>query len=524
MGIRLQITCCLVFSLPVVNQLGAQAIDNQIISGDMRSATAFRPSQLAKTATVTEYLHVLSTGQSLALGMTSVPALSTTQPYDNLSLSNNLLGFAAPLIDLVESFNMESPSSGIANTLHAMDTLSRPVVIGLHASSGSPYLDLKKGSGPYTRAMAQVTNAKAEVAAMGGNAVYRPVGVTVVHGEADNYAGNASQYQGYLEEWQHDYEADISAAMGSPVTFPMFVSQMNTGWTGEMALAQLKAHKDNPGKIILIGPKYFYSYTDDLHLENFESKHLGEMFGKVIHQTVLLGNPWSPLMPTAVNRIGNVITLDFHIPYGALALDTVSIAKRPNYGFEFLQTGGNTVDIVSVALVNGNTQVEVTLDAIPTGSDQLLRYAYTCYHGGTDFGMCGNAEDSSSVGGNLRDTDSRVSPAIGSTGIPLYDWGVTFEEPVVDQLASVTETAVTEWLVFPNPTHSQLSVAFRKGRQAIKVLILMDLSGKEVRRWSDFGGASEVTVDVGNVPAGLFLLKVQLQDGEQAIFKVVIDA
>lgn len=35
------------------------------------------------------------------------------------------------------------------------------------------------------------------------------------------------------------------------------------------------------------------------------------------------------------------------------------------------------------------------------------------------------------VGGNLRDSDSSVSPAPGSTGRPLYNWAVAFDEPVL---------------------------------------------------------------------------------------------
>ena len=383
----------------------------------------------------TEYLHVLSTGQSLALGVYSSPALSLAQPYDNQCLSSWAGGFNAPLIPLVEEYDQESPCSGLANTLHVMDSAARPIVMGLHASGGFGYAILKKGTSTWKVAMMQVAVTKATVEST-PNHSYRPIAITVVHGETDNYSGNAAAYQGYLEEWQHDYETDISGIVGKPIPIPMFVSQMNTGWTGELAIAQYKAHKANPGKIFLIGPKYQYSYIyDKLHLSNVDSKHLGEMFAKVINEVALKGNGWNPLMPKAVHRVGKVITVDYHIPVGSLEIDTVLVARRPNFGFDFVQTGGNDVKIIDVQLIDGAKKVKITLDRVPTGSDERLRYGYTCYRGVVDgLANCGCGTDPLAVGGNIRDMDVQVSKAIGSTGLPLYNWGVTFEEAVVDDM------------------------------------------------------------------------------------------
>jgi hypothetical protein len=72
------------------------------------------------------------------------------------------------------------------------------------------------------------------------------------------------------------------------------------------------------------------------------------------------------------------------------------------------------------------------LSAIPTGTNMQVRYAWTCYggYGGPLAVECGQASDSTMVGGNIRDTDSSVSTAVDSTNLPLYDWGVTFDEPV----------------------------------------------------------------------------------------------
>ncbi len=498
-------------------------VDAQVSQVSMEEIGAGSKSVLAlsvnKPTASTQYLHILSTGQSLGAGNLATPTLSTSQPYGNLSLSNGLGGYAAPLIPLVEDVGGESPSSGLANTLHVLDTAGSPIVVGLHAVSGQPYANLKKGSNIWTIAMAQVTTTKSEVEAMSGAPTYVPLGVTVVHGESDYFNNNTQFYQGYLEEWQRDYEQDISAIVGSPVNFPMFVSQMNAGWSSEMALAQYQTHKDNPGKIMLIGPKYQYvCQNDHLHLQNIESKHLGEMMAKVMNEVALRGRPWNPLMPSSVVLIDSVITIDYHIPVGTLALDTVTVARRPNYGFEFVQTGGNAVTITDVSLVSSNTKVQITLSAVPTGTSPMVRYGCTCYNG--IIAWCNNGADSSSVGGNLRDTDNMASTAIGSTGLPLYDWGVTFAEPAFVPV-SVQNANASSLKIFPNPAHDQFKIDFSANSPAILSVMLYDLRGQKVKEWQGDAPDPNKAYPLGDVIPGLHLLVVN-REGLQPTFSKMI--
>jgi PKD repeat protein len=378
------------------------------------------------------YFNILSTGQSLALGLYATPAISMTQPYNNLMLSSSVDGTAAPLIPLVETLagptNVETISSGMANSLFSYDSQSRPVAVNLHGLNGAGYDLLKKGTAPYIKGIAQSTTIKSQIETV-FHGTYLPIGVTAIHGEHEYSIGQGLNYKNDLIEWQADYENDLNALNGSDTTIPLFINQMNAGWTGEVAVAQLNAHVNDPGKVILVEPKYQYHYRSDLvHIDsNTDEKHMGEMFAKSMKKVILDDQTWDPLMPSSVIRTGNIITLSYHIPVGKLAIDTSIVAARPNYGFEFTQTGGNSVSISSVELTNNDNQIKITLNDSPTGSDQHVRYAWSCYSGST---WCAQAGSSTSVGGNIRDTDSSVSPEIGSTGLPLYDWGVTFDEPV----------------------------------------------------------------------------------------------
>ncbi len=406
------------------------------VSADGTGSSSLPFSTTPSTAPTAYYYQILSTGQSLSTGASAAPALSTTQPYNNIMLSPGVEGTSTPAIPLIESGQgenngVETISSGMANSLRAALTDNRPFAVALHGHDGAVYSSLAKGTSYYTRGLLQATTTKNYVEnTLGG--VYKPIGVTLIHGESDYAGGNAGNYESYLAQWQSDYQTDVNAITGATSTLPMFMSQMNVGTTGELAAAQLAAHRDYPDKIIMVGPKYQLDYVDDhLHLTNTSEKKLGELYAKVMKKVIFDHATWNPLMPTAVNRSGNVITVSYAIPTGTLAIDTTNVAERTNYGFEFAQTGGNSVSIASVALVNSSTQVQITLSATPTGTNQKLRYAYSCAADTTPLAIdCGGASDGTFVGGNIRDTDTSVSPSSAGTGTALYDWSVAFDEAV----------------------------------------------------------------------------------------------
>ncbi|OGZ05239.1 MAG: hypothetical protein A2845_02910 [Candidatus Lloydbacteria bacterium RIFCSPHIGHO2_01_FULL_49_22] len=220
----------------------------------------------------TTYYQILSTGQSLAVVYYASPPISVTQPYNNLMLTPGVEGTAAPLIPLIESGqgeggNVETISSGMANSLHAYEDLLSPIVVGLHAHGGTNYSGLKKGTSWYNKGMTQASVTKTYVESTLGE-LYRPIAVTSIHGESDYVGGAGANYKSYLEEWQLDYETDLNTLTSRNDTIPLFINQMNSAPTGEIAEAQLNAHIDNPGKIILVQPKYQYHYrSDKLHMD-----------------------------------------------------------------------------------------------------------------------------------------------------------------------------------------------------------------------------------------------------------------
>jgi len=431
---------------------------------------------------VSTYYHVLMTGQSLSTGAWGVDTISGSysaqQPYSNYMLSQpstnaNLqgpLGTIAPLIPLVEPYyefaikrHVETPVSGMANTLAALDDPINPsygVLATAHGYGAQPYSQIKKNpvltSPPflmrYNIGQQQIAECYQEITTnpifTGTN--YVPLGVAVVHGETDQRNGNAAYYEMYLNEFQSDYELDMNQfllANNEPLisSFPMYITQMNARGPYEMAIAQLDASRNNDD-IFMVGPTYQYTFYDKTHLHGAEAyRQLGENIGKVIHKVGILNENWKPLSPELITYNNKLITIHFHVPVGDLvfdapehSIDSITGAKSyfNNYGFSYVDDT-NSANILpgGIALGVDKKSVLIYLDNAPTGTNPRIKYAAQyyprvtsgasagCQHNDVFFGVpC--------YGGNLRDSDSSVSPSVDGSGKPLYNWCVTFDEPV----------------------------------------------------------------------------------------------
>ena len=371
----------------------------------------------AQVNSASYFNHILSTGQSLANGAIGSPALTTTQPYQN-----KMLDGASLLVPLVES-DVETIGSSMANFITSYSTGGYQIAVTKHGVGGALYSGLKKGSTPFANGMSQVS---AINAAVSGLNTYRAIGVTVIHGESDSAAGATSdQYEGYLKEWQKDYQADIQTLTGQTTAIPLFTDQMSSfaGGSGSAAIpcAQLSASENNPDNIVLVGPKYFLTYSDGVHLTNSSYRQLGEYYGKVIKKVAVDKEEWKPLSPKQIYRIGNEIYAKFNVPAGPIQFDTSLVLAKQNYGFEYYDAI-SSASISSVSIVSPDT-VKITLNTSPTGSNQRLRYAFT--------GVAGSwagADQAGSARGNLRDSDDTVS----QYGNTLYNWAVHFDKSIED--------------------------------------------------------------------------------------------
>ena len=369
--------------------------------------------------------HVLGTGQSLASGVGGTPPLSTSQPHDNRMFATGVLAGSTGLtafVPLVER-NVETMSSSFASQVTKLTRAAggaHDMLVSVHAVGGAPYRLMKKGNPAYDVTIAQVTAARAVARASG--LAYDVTAITSADGGGDHVDKN-THLSSDLAEWQHDFETDIEALTGQTGTIPLFNTQYSS-WTeyaptSPIPLAQLRAHVEHPGKVIVVGPRYAFQYgPDGVHLTNEGYRQMGEYYARAYRRVVIEHGTWEPLRPKAVTRAGAVITVRFIVPAPPLVFDT-TLAKDPgNLGFEYADDGPSSPAITSVAIA-GADSVTITLSAEPTASNRRVRYAYTGALGA-------RAGLQTGAHGNLRDSDTTPS----RNGYPLHDWCVHFDEAV----------------------------------------------------------------------------------------------
>ena len=381
--------------------------------------------------------HVLSTGQSLSVGALGTPTRSLTQPYANtmfvtgvMTGSVGLTSFV-PLVEGAPAPDVETMSSSFASLVtkvardvvlvgQPMGKTSHDLLISGHGVGGIAYVGLKKGTVPYANGIAQ---AKAgHDLALAANKSHVVRAVTNVHGESDSQVNNVA-YEANLLEWQSNYETDVKAITGQVEPIPMLHTQISS-WTSLAGLpttsiipsAQLAAHVNAPGKIVLVGAKYHLPYvTDGVHLTNEGYRHMGEDYAKVYRRVILEGKPWEPIHPKTITRAGAVITVKMHVPAPPLVLDTTIVTNPGNFGFEWVSDV--PVPTITSVVLSGADTVVITLSAVP-GANGRLRYAFTGTSGARGGPTTGPR-------GNLRDSDTTPS----RNGYALYNWGVHFDVP-----------------------------------------------------------------------------------------------
>jgi hypothetical protein len=366
---------------------------------------------------------VLVSGQSLSLGLATGSAVSTSQALGNVFPASTYIDgtfqgrttdvTSWPMGSLVEA-TIESPRSGLAN--YYATATGTPLTMYAVGKGGTSWIGLEPG----TAAWGWTIHALESYGARGRGAF---VGLYVVHGEGDASDGTTRvDYEAALVEWQAGAAAvGVRVGVGSA---PLYLDQVSS-WqefpigagtaTTAVPLAQYDAARDFPGYVVLVGPKYQYTYQGDgIHLTAAESRRMGAMAGKV----VAYGPTWEPLWPSTtspITRHGAVITIPMHVPVPPMVLDTTNVTDPGSYGFTYTDDGTPPA-ISSVALDGSN--VVVTLASTPTGANKKIRYALATT-------ALANAGRTTGPRGCLRDSD----PATWSSGA-LYNWAVHFEEAV----------------------------------------------------------------------------------------------
>jgi hypothetical protein len=273
-------------------------------------------------------------GQSVAIGMKALPALTTAQLYGSTMLSTGMrtegvnvsAATLVPAVEVDDNTNLlgETPVSGAMACVNQLIASENGIAYTDHSfqmtgfapgKSSQPISALVKGSAPYTGAMAVIDR----IIALSPNTPIGMQGFGWVQGESDAQAGTPFEtYITALRGLRTDWDADVKARTAQPEDVHLFTSQVSSHiYYGQavpmIALAQLEASVRD-AFIHCVCPLYQMDYADNVHLTNVSEKWLGAYIGFVYWWVVIMGFVWKPLCPTRKIIRGTAIDLIFNVP------------------------------------------------------------------------------------------------------------------------------------------------------------------------------------------------------------------
>ena len=232
----------------------------------------------------TKLFHRAGLGQSLSVGNSGTP-LFTTAPvrpgrvlsfnagvltygsdHNSLYLKDGVPNVPVPpaniesLIDCRERYS-ETFMSSEGEYLTRTGSLPSDVAVleSAHGVGGLTVDKFLEGGVLFENAVAAVAQSW-KLAQLFG--LQHEVALSFVQGESNaSPSSSVAFYKGALVDIQRRFEARVQAIKGTTESVPMYLCQMNS-WTGSnlvtsnVPVAQFEAALENPGKIILVGPKY----------------------------------------------------------------------------------------------------------------------------------------------------------------------------------------------------------------------------------------------------------------------------
>jgi hypothetical protein len=245
-----------------------------------------------------------------------------------------------------------------------------------------------------------------------GATVSSTVPMIYKQGEADTATAKAD-WKTRVQAIRDDAEKGFKHAMLADVTVKMILDQLalqnHAQSQGDLAVAAIEMHRD-VANIFCAGPTYWCTFraTTDVHFTQAMYRRYGEHLGRVVNTLIETGD-WQPCHITGVSRSGTTITVNVHVPEGALTTDTTNVSSITNSGFAYSGATITGVSITDDGSTDGNGVIEITINSAAGGT---LSYAY-------ENGTNGQVGPTSGSRGNIRDSSTFVT---AYDSAPIYNW------------------------------------------------------------------------------------------------------
>ncbi|MGI1227206.1 hypothetical protein [Raoultella ornithinolytica] len=373
------------FSLDIVLdalfKLSQYDFDDFITTGDI-PATIKPMGQLTYIPELSDINAFISYGQSLSNGGgAGNSAISTTQPYSNLTYSSGPVGttFTATK-PLVES-GPETICSGMSNyaSLTALrDDGVKPedhvIFSGAPGRGSTSIAALSKGGAAWTKFENFVKNIP--VVNPGKTCALHVVPYLQGENDQDPDRTPYATYLAALLQLQADITELAQTELGQKTPVYMLTYQHNTHTTINNAATQrafVQAQRQSD-YFTLVTPTYPFPHNSDtIHLTSIAYKWLGAYFGRAYKQLVIERRRPDNVFPMGATWSGNEVRVKFRVPVAPLTFNTTRVPLTTNYGFKVQTAAGVAIGISSVA-IEGDDTVLITLSSTPAAAP-LVRYA-----------------------------------------------------------------------------------------------------------------------------------------------------
>lgn len=490
----------------------------------------------------TDYVQILIYGQSLGMGWEATRAI-TTEPIDgNYMLGDSPLmrgWFSSsqqlkPLKATMWESGGEQPIVSCVNVfseLYRKNVNASQKFIGMIGGEGGQTIEkLSKectNNGYYDSSFMKILNSTLG-AIKTGETVSCPA-IVYVQGEFncsfDGWNKNQGltpgtdgtvdkdEYKRLLMILKNNMQADIMQKYGQSKKPLFFIHQASGLYIKDkdmpITMAQLEFAQENDD-VFMINPHYGMPDYYGGHLSTNGYRWFGESIAKVLYDTLVEEEPYSPTYPKNFTIEGNTITIDYHVPQPPLVIDTWTTGKVSYSGFSVYNNNSITI-LKSVEVKDGN-KVVIVANKDLTGTDVEIVYAGSRVNG------TGNIRDSynqytskytyfddsaDEKKESNTSTDEQGNPIYGKP-YPMYNWSVGFYHKQAAGSSLESSQQHKGITIYPNPTRGVVNVM---NKTEDGLISLFDNAGRLLKQ------TAESKFDISEFADGTYLVKV----GEQTI-------
>ena len=261
---------------------------------------------------------------------------------------------------------------------------------------------LMKPSSPYLKFIKEIETAYQKANERGWKFIIPAV--CWMQGESDIVEYPDYDYKEYFNRMYNDLNTDIKQVTHQKDNIRIICYQSSTITKGlrykannydatepKTPTAQMELIRDD-SLIWASGPTYLYDFVNEsLHIDAVGQQKIGKLAALSALDILRDGKSRIGLVPLSYEVQGNDVLIHFNVPSPPLCLDTISVRKSDNYGFNVIRN--DNTDIISTVCIDGNT---VVLKCKESPTNCKIRYGINGEYlkGGRNRGPRGNLRDS----------------------------------------------------------------------------------------------------------------------------------